>query len=158
MTRSSSRLMACSHDSGQRLRRNAAWLQALSRVGGIMAEAVEVVRQFYAFLASGDVPGALALLHPEVQWTEATRSPYYAGTLCGVDEVVSKVLQPITADFGAFATTPTDFIAQGNRVVSFGNYTGVAKSTARALNAPFVHLWTVLDRRLLRFVQYSDSA
>src|ERR1700677_1671078 len=78
-----------------------------------MAEPIEVLRKFYWLLARGDAPGALALLHSEVEWTEAKRSPYYAGTLRGAQSVVSKVFEPITGDFEDFATAPSEFLAQG---------------------------------------------
>jgi uncharacterized protein len=123
-----------------------------------MAEPIEVLRKFYWLLERGDAPGALALLHSEVEWTEAKRSPYYAGTLRGAQSVVSKVFEPITGDFEDFATTPSEFLAQGDRVISIGNYSGVARATKRHLLAPFVHSWTVLDGALRRFDQYTDSA
>ena len=64
----------------------------------------------------------------------------------------------ITGDFEDFATTPSEFLAQGDRVISIGNYSGVARATKRHLLAPFVHTWTVLDGALRRFDQYTDSA
>jgi hypothetical protein len=70
---------------------------------------------------------------------------------------VSKVLKPIAEDFDNFAATPSDFISEGNRVASFGVYTGHAKSAGTWLNAPFVHLWTVENGRLRTFKQFTDS-
>ena len=60
-----------------------------------MSQALEIAQAFYASLAKGDVSGALALLDPAVEWTEAERSPYFAGTLRGPDTVVEKVLAPV---------------------------------------------------------------
>jgi uncharacterized protein len=123
-----------------------------------MSDGLKVVQQFYALLAAGNVPAALGLLDPDVEWTEAERTPYYAGTLHGVEAIVAKVLQPIGEDFDNFAATPADFIAQGDRVAAFGTYSGVAKITGLSLEVPFVHAWTVANGRLQRFVQYTDSA
>ena len=123
-----------------------------------MGEALNVVRQFYRSLAAGDAPGALGLLDAAVEWTEAERSPYYAGTLHGVEAVIAQVLQPIGDDFADFAATPSDFIAEGDRVAVFGIYSGVAKATGLSLRAPFVHAWRVANGRLCQFVQYTDSA
>ncbi len=121
-------------------------------------DALKVVRQFYSLLAEGDAPGALGLLDPGIEWTEAERTPYYVGTVHGVEAVVATVLKPIGNDFDNFAATPSDFVAQDDRVVAFGTYSGVAKATGLTLTVPFVHAWTVLDGRLQRFVQYTDSA
>lgn len=118
---------------------------------------VETVRNFYACFAAGDVPGAFALLDPEIDWTEAERGPY-EGTYKGVPAVVAGVFEPLGADFDQFAATPSEFLGDGDRVAVFGTYTGVARSTGRALKAPFVHSWTVSGGKLVRFVQHTDSA
>ncbi len=120
-------------------------------------EAQDVVRQFYEALGRGDAPAALGLLSPDIEWTEAEHSPYYGGTLRGVDAVVTGVLQPINADFDAFVARPLDFIAQGGRVAAFGNYSGKSKKTGRQLLTPFVHLWEVSKGRIHRFTQFTDS-
>lgn len=123
-----------------------------------MTEAEGVVRSFYAALGRGDNAAALALLSPGIEWTEAERSPYYAGAAVGVEAVVETVLAPIGRDFDDFACTPDDFVSQGERTASFGFYTGRAKASGCALRAPFAHVWTVRDGAITRFVQYTDSA
>ncbi|MEJ0064690.1 MAG: hypothetical protein WDM85_04035 [Caulobacteraceae bacterium] len=57
---------------------------------------------------------------PEVEWTEAEGSPYFAGTVKGAEAVVSTVLAPIGAAFDDFARTPSDFIAEAGRVAASG--------------------------------------
>jgi uncharacterized protein len=121
-------------------------------------DALTTAQNFYSLLADGNLDGALALLHEDIEWTEAERSPYYAGMLRGPNAIVAKVLAPINSDFDGFAATPAEFVADAQRVAVFGTYTGVAKTTGTRLSVPFVHLWTVADGRLRRFVQYTDSA
>jgi uncharacterized protein len=72
--------------------------------------------------------------------------------------VVAGLFEPLGRDFDSFTTVPDDFITDGERVVSIGRYSGITKSTGRTMSAPFVHVWTVADGRLRRFVQYTDSA
>ena len=55
-----------------------------------MAQPLDVVKHFYTLLAAADVSGALGLLHPNVEWTESERSPYFAGTLRGVDASIDE--------------------------------------------------------------------
>jgi uncharacterized protein len=117
-----------------------------------------LVQQFYSLLAARNGADALRLLDPQVEWTEAERTPYYVGTMRGVDAVLSGVFAPLDRDFDDFACTPKEFISQGERVVAFGIYTGIAKRTGRAMSAPFVHLWTGSNRCLCSFSQYTDSA
>jgi uncharacterized protein len=120
-------------------------------------QALLVVRRFYSLLAAEDTAGALGLLDPDIEWTEAERTPYYAGTMNGIDAVVSGLFDPLGRDFDNFTTLPHDFVTDGGRVVAFGNYSGFAKKSGRTLSAPFVHLWTVSNGRLRRFIQYTDS-
>jgi uncharacterized protein len=120
-------------------------------------DARDVVHQFYAALGRGDAPAALGLLSPDIAWTEAEHSPYYAGTLHGVEAVVAKVLEPINADFDDFAAVTFDFLSQDGRVAAFGNYSGKARKTGRQLLTPFVHLWEVSNGRIHRFTQFTDS-
>jgi ketosteroid isomerase-like protein len=70
--------------------------------------ALSVVQTFYALLAKGDVPGALGLLDPDIQWTEAERTPYFSGTMNGVNAVVSGFFVPLDRDFENFVTAPTN--------------------------------------------------
>ncbi len=123
-----------------------------------MTDALEIVSLFYSSLAQGDVVAALGLLSPDVEWIPAERSPYNKGVLVGSDAIIANVFEPITNDFDNFAATPFDFVSEGNRVASFGAYSGVSRKTGANLNAPFMHLWTAAGGHLQRFVQYTDPA
>jgi uncharacterized protein len=116
------------------------------------------VKRFYFLLSAGDSSGALQLLDPDIKWTEAERTPYFAGTMVGSDVVIAGLFAPLARDFDDFSTIPSDFVSERDRVVSFGKYKGIRKSNGRLMSAPFVHLWTVSDARLRRFVQFTDSA
>lgn len=116
------------------------------------------VKRFYDLLAAGDGAAALSLRHPEIEWTEAERTPYFAGPMHGVDAVVRGLFEPLARDFDGFTITPSDFLHEGSRVVSFGRYSGTAKASGKVMSAPFGHLWTIVDGRLRRFAQFTDSS
>ena len=116
------------------------------------------VKRFYLLLAARDNYAALQLLDSEIEWTEAERTPYFAGTMYGIDAVIAGLFAPLARDFENFTTTPSDFVAERDRVVSMGRYSGVCKRNDRLMSAPFVHLWTVSNNRLRKFVQFTDSA
>lgn len=119
---------------------------------------LDIVRGFYDALGRGDVPGVLALLHDELAWTEAERFPYYSGTWRLPREVLDSLLVPLARDWHGFSARAHDFIAEGNRVVSLGTYSGTLKATGRSMTAPFAHVWTVRDGRIARFDMYTDTA
>jgi len=122
-----------------------------------MTNPVDLVRAFYAAVARGDVPGVVALLHPDLEWTEAEGFPYYSGTWRQPIDVVEKLLVPLMRDWDDFSAVADDFIVQGDRVVSIGAYRGTSKATGKAMHAPFAHVWRVADGKLQRFDMYTDT-
>lgn len=119
--------------------------------------ALQTVKGFYDAIARGDVPGVVALLHSDLDWTEAEGFPYYSGTWRSPQDVVEKLLVPLNRDWEGFAATPADFIENGDRVVVFGVYSGKAKSTGKSMRAPFAHVWRVRDGKLATFNMYTDT-
>lgn len=122
-----------------------------------MTDAAELVRGFYNALGSGDVPRAFSLLAPDVSWTEATGFPY-GGTYTGPDEVLQKVFMRLGSEWDGFAGVPAEFIAQGDTVVVLGQYSGTYKATGRKFTAPFAHVWTAKNGKLVNFRQFTDTA
>lgn len=122
-----------------------------------MTNPVDLVRAFYAAVAQGDVPGVVALLHPDLAWTEAEGFPYYSGTWRQPSDVVEKLLVPLMRDWDDFSAIADDFIVEGDRVVSIGAYAGVSKATGKAMHAPFAHVWRIADGKLQRFDMYTDT-
>ena len=119
--------------------------------------AIRPVRAFYDAVARGDVPGILAVLHPNLAWTEATGFPYFSGTWRRPQDVIEKLLIPLGRDWDKFAATPEEFFVVGDRVVTFGAYSGIAKATGRQMRAPFAHRWQVRDDKIARFDMYTDT-
>ena len=123
-----------------------------------MTTTVEPVRAFYEAVARGDVQAVLSLLDPEVEWTEAERFPYYGGTWHGPQAVLDNLLKPLSGDWEGFSVKPHEFIAEGDRVVSLGTYSGTFKKTGRTFSAAFAHVWSVRDGKLTRFNMHTDTA
>jgi uncharacterized protein len=123
-----------------------------------MSDPISVVRAFYDALGRGDVPGVLGKLHDKLEWTEAQGFPYYSGTWRSPQEVLDKLLVPLSRDWEGFSAKAHDYIAQGDRVVSLGEYSGKFKATGKSMTAPFAHVWRVRDGRLARFDMYTDTA
>jgi ketosteroid isomerase-like protein len=118
----------------------------------------EPVKAFYRAVAQGDVAGVLATLDADLAWTEAQGFPYFSGTWRSPQEVVEKLLVPLARDWDGFAATPDDFIEEGDRVVTFGVYSGTAKATRKAMRAAFAHRWQVRGGKIVRFDMFADTA
>ena len=120
---------------------------------------VDIVRAFYGALGRGDVPAAVSLLASEIEWTEAERSPYFAGTWRTPQAVVDGLLSRLNCDWLDFSAGAKTYVANGELVVAFGDYAGTNRVTGRSITAPFAHLWTVRRGKIVAFVQwYPDTA
>jgi ketosteroid isomerase-like protein len=118
---------------------------------------IEIVISFYDALKRGDVPALLVLLKEDLSWTEAEGFPYFSGTWRSPQEVVGKLLVPISTDWDDFVVHAESFVSEADNVVAFGIYRGVNRATGRKLFAPFAHRWRVTDGRISSFVQYTDT-
>ena len=123
-----------------------------------MADSVAVVQRFYRSVAAGDIDHVMALLSPNLEWTEAERFPYYGGVWRSPKEVLENLFMNLGKDWDGFSVTPRDFVANGEHVVAFGEYSGVYRATRREMSAPFAHRWAVRDEKIIRFIQYTDTA
>ena len=120
--------------------------------------ALQTVQSFYAAMARGDVNGLVALLDPDLEWTEAEGFPYFSGTWRTPQEVVEKLLVPLSRDWIGFSATPLENVVDGDRVVTFGFYSGTARATGRAMKAAFAHDWIARHGSIVSFRMYADTA
>jgi uncharacterized protein len=114
-----------------------------------MATPADTVRRFYDALGRGDVPAVLSLL---------MRRSNGAAPGGGPQAVVDNLLKPLSTGWDGFSAKAHEFIAQGERVVSLGTYSGTFKKTGRSLSAAFAHVWTVRGDKLAKYDQYTDNA
>lgn len=115
---------------------------------------VDIIRAFYTSLSSGDAPGALGLLAPDIEWITMW---HYKVNGRGPDRVAEGLVKPLIAEWSSFSLVPTEFISEGETVVSLGDFTGVHGMTGKTSNAGYAHVWTVHDGKIARFRQYIDT-
>ncbi len=118
---------------------------------------VDIIRGAYEAFAKGDVPAVLGVLDPNVAWTEADDFPY-AGTYNGPDAVLNGVFMKLGSEWEAFSAVPDEFVADGDKVVSLGNYSGKYKATGKSFRTHFAHVWTLRNGKAVKFQQYTDTA
>jgi len=119
-----------------------------------MTTATDIVRSFYDKLATGDAPGALDLMAPDVEWTTMW---HYQVEGRGPEKVAQGLFEPLVAEWSSFALIPGEFITEGETIVSLGDFTGVHGTTGKTSNARYAHVWTIRDGRIARFRQYIDT-
>ncbi len=114
----------------------------------------DTVRSFYDKLGAGDAPGALGLMAPDIEWITMW---HYKIDGRGPEAVAEGLFKPLIAEWSSFALVPTEFITEGDTVVSLGDFTGVHGATGKSCEARYAHVWTVKDGKITRFRQYIDT-
>lgn len=119
-----------------------------------MTTAVETVRNFYAALASGNAPVALGLMADDIEWITMW---HYKVDGRGPQKVAEGLVMPLMKEWKEFTLVPSEYIADGETVVSLGNFVGTHGSSGKTADARYAHVWTVVDGRIKRFRQYIDT-
>jgi ketosteroid isomerase-like protein len=114
--------------------------------------------RFYDALACGDLNTVRALFSADIEWTEAERFPYCGGTWRGSEAIVENLFKPLSRDWTTFSAQPEHYIVEDDQAVVLGVYIGSHRRTGRSLTAPFAHHWTFRLGKIVRFVQYTDTA
>ena len=80
----------------------------------------------------------------------------YGGVYHGHEAIVANVFGPILADVEGFTANPDEILAlEDARVIARGRYGGTG--AAGSLDARFVHIWTVTERKVSRYEQLADT-
>lgn len=123
-----------------------------------MPQPREVIQSLYDAFARGDAGFVLGLLADDVRWMEAEGSPMASGNpYASPQQVGEGVFGRLLSVFDDFAAVPSEILAEGDRVVAFGRYSGVQKESGAKLDAPFVHSWTLNGDKVAAFQQYTDT-
>lgn len=119
----------------------------------------QTIDQLYAAFGAGDVPGILALLHPEVVWSFNCPNPPVGpgGTRHGHAGATDFFVQVGTAeDIHEFVID--HIVTEGNQVAVRGHERVTHRSTGKGWECPWVHWFTVVDGLVTRYEGYIDSA
>jgi ketosteroid isomerase-like protein len=92
----------------------------------------------------------------DISWTEAKGFPY-AGTYIGLESITKNVFSRLGSEWIDYKFTPEDYVANEDRVVAFGTYTGTYKKTNKLFAARVAHIWKLKDGKIISFEQFVDS-
>lgn len=115
---------------------------------------LEVVRESYARLARGDLPGLLSLLSTEVVITQSPEVPWgglYTGH-AGARDFLARLNRYVDA-----TPDPIMYVPAGRDVAVAGRLCGQVRVTRKPIDFVVVHLWTVRAGKVVRFSAYADA-
>ena len=120
---------------------------------------VQFVQSMYDAFSRGDIQKIVEHLADDVEWSaEGPASVAYFRNMRGPAEVQSKFFGGIARTQEEMKLTMTDFVAQGDRVATFGRYSARVKATGKRFDAPLAHLFVIRDGKVKRFVNLGDTA
>src|ERR1700730_14501277 len=116
---------------------------------------VQVVKDFFAAMGRGDKQGLLALSAEDIEWIIPGKDWPLAGTHrghAGLMALLQKASETVET-----STEPSEYVAQGDRVL----VVGVAKGKIKATNKPFKDDWifaiTVRSGKVTNIREYVDT-
>jgi uncharacterized protein len=117
---------------------------------------LEIIRNVYAAFGRGDLEGMLGLLDPQVTWrTPGPSDLPTAGLWQGVAKV-REFFQRLLNTFDIQEFRPSDFLAQGDKVVVLGTSREGPKGTGRFVDFRWVHVFTVRGGKIVAFEEPAD--
>lgn len=118
---------------------------------------LETVQRLYADFGRSDIPALLAALDPAVEWINAGPDIIaYAGTRYGVAQV-EEFFATLGTHIEVQTFEPREFLAQGDRVIVLGGWSGRVKATGRKYASEWAMAWTVKNRKVTAFRSYEDT-
>ena len=118
---------------------------------------LEIIKSTYEGKTSEENGKNLAKYVAEnISWTEAKGFPY-AGTYIGIESVTKNVFSRLGSEWIDYKFTPEDYVANNDKVVAYGTYTGTFKLTGKAFTARVAHVWKLKDKKIISFEQFVDS-
>ncbi len=121
-------------------------------------ENTKLVQKSYELFKSSDIETLLGMYSDDVLWeTPKVENSPFGGKISGRDKVAEFFTNlDEHEEFSVFE--PTEFIAQGDKVVVLGHSTALVKSTNRELTLKFAHIVTVADGKITGFYEFFDNA
>jgi ketosteroid isomerase-like protein len=119
-------------------------------------DSVQIVKNFFAAMGSGDKQGLLALAAENIEWIIPGEDWPLAGTHRGHAELAD-VLRKASEEVEMTYPEPPEFVAQGDRVLVVGVATGKIKATNKTFEDHWVFAITVRNGKVTKIREYIDT-
>lgn len=122
-----------------------------------MPTPTDTVQTLYAAFGRGDLPAILGMLDPGVEWTFHGSGLPFMGRFVG-PAAVAKWFGHVAEHEGIEAFEPREFLVGADHVTVIGWERTRALPKGAVFESPWIHVWTLRDGRITRFVGAYDSA
>ena len=118
-------------------------------------ENVQIVKDFFAAMGSGDKQGLLALSAEDIEWLIPGEDWPLAGTHrghAGLTDLLQKASETVET-----STEPSEYVAQGDRVLVVGFAKGKVKATNKTFKDDWIFAITVRSGKVTNIREYVDT-
>jgi len=116
---------------------------------------VQTVRDFFAAMGGSDRQGLLALCAEDFEWIIPGEDWPLAGTYrghAGLENLLQKASETVET-----STEPSEYVAQGDRVLVVGVTTGKIKATNKPFKDDWIFAITVRNGKVTNIREYVDT-
>ena len=118
-------------------------------------ENVQTVKDFFAAMGGSDRQGLLALCAEDFEWIIPGKDWPLAGTYrrhAGLENLLQKAYETVET-----STEPSEYVAQGDRVLVVGVATGKIKATNKPFKDDWIFAITVRNGKVTNIREYIDT-
>ena len=117
---------------------------------------VEAVTKIYEAFGRGDIPYIIDQLSEDVRWVSHFEPEVpWAGDYSGKEEV-PRLFAAIADSVDVTSFTPAEFVAQGDVVVSLGEFGCRVKATGKSALTRWVFIWKLRQGKVVDYEQFHD--
>lgn len=117
----------------------------------------QLVENFYANVARGDIPAATDLFADELIWVEPPFPGHAGGVFHGKANILKNVLGPFIGTWDALSLSVDRVTPTPDGAIVHGVYRGRHKKTQRPFESRFVHTWTIQNAKAVRMEMLADT-
>jgi uncharacterized protein len=121
-------------------------------------ENIKLAERAYQTFIAGDAEGFLNLFSDDVSWNAPEIENVPLNVKFSGRDNLTALLSDLDNHEEFLKMEPTEFIAQGDKVVVLGNFVARSKQTNNEYATDFAHIFTVRDGKIVGFLEFFDNA
>lgn len=121
-------------------------------------ENTKLAARMYETFMAGDVEGFLNLFSDDVSWQTPEIENVPLNVKFSGHENLREAISDLDKHEEFLKFEPTEYIAQGDRVVVLGSFLARSKTTDKQYATDFAHIVTVKDGKITSFYEFFDNA
>jgi ketosteroid isomerase-like protein len=119
---------------------------------------VDIITRIYEAFGRGDIPAIIGQLTDDVRWSSHLEAivPWH-GQYKGKAEVLN-FFNAIGQSVDVTVFAPQEFVAEGDTVVSLGDFACKVKATGKSSHTRWAFIWRLRDGKVYSYEQFHDPA